>query len=341
MKVVFRVDASLKMGIGHLMRCLTLANELRGQKHEIFFICSDLIGNLISKIQYPVYILPRDEKFSSENVYLDWLGSTTEYDSEQTIKVIPKNTDLLVIDSYALDKSWHRELRPFTKKIMVIDDLANKHFDCDILLNQNLGAAISHYSDKVPDDCKLFLGPKYSLLRSEFSDLRQAAIKKRKETKLIKNILISMGGIDSENITYNILNDISKNYNIAVVLGGMSPHNSMIKEYAKSKNNIKVYIDCDNLAKLMLDADLAIGAGGSTTWERCCLGLPTLLFVLSENQRNISNNLEQLGAVKIVKNIKIDVQFLNENFQIWKDMSSKAQSVTDGNGTKRIVYDRN
>lgn len=341
MKVVFRVDTSLKMGIGHLMRCLTLANELRSQKHEIFFVCRDLKGNLISKIKYPVYILPRDEKFASENVYLDWLGSTTECDAEQTIKVIPKNIDLLVIDSYAIGKSWHKELRPFTKKIMVIDDLADKQFDCDILLNQNLGATLSQYSDKVPDDCKLFLGPKYSLLRSEFSDLRQAAIKKRKETKVIKNILISMGGIDSENITYNILNDISNNYNVAVVLGSMSPHNSMIKEYAENKKNIKVYIDCDNLAKLMLDADLAIGAGGSSAWERCCLGLPTLLFVLSENQKNVSNNLEQIGAVKIVKNVKIDVQFLNEKFHIWKDMSSKAQSIADGNGVKRIVYDRN
>ncbi len=336
MKVVFRVDASLEMGTGHIMRCLTLANELKQQNHEIVFICRELTGNLILLIKYPVLVLPKNDNFQSDGLYLNWLGATQEQDAEQTIKVIPKNTDLLIVDSYALDEIWHKQLIPYTKKIMVIDDLADRQFDCDVLLNQNLGTQIEDYKDKVPDDCELLLGCDYALLRPEFPNLREKALIKRKNTKVIKNILISMGGSDITNKTYDILQEVSDDLNIVVILGGISPHNKMIKNYAKSKKNVKVVVDADNISRLMFDADLAIGAGGSTSWERCCLGLPTLLYVLAENQRKIAGNLEELGAVKIVDNLKVNLQNILNNFSFWQIMSEKAQTVCDGIGVKRI-----
>ena len=336
MKVVFRVDASLEMGTGHVMRCLTLANELKQQNHEIVFICRELTGNLILLIKYPVLVLPKNDNFQSDGLYLNWLGATQEQDAEKTIKVIPKNTDLLIVDSYALDEIWHKQLIPYTKKIMVIDDLADRQFDCDVLLNQNLGTQIEDYKDKVPDDCELLLGCDYALLRPEFPNLREKALIKRKNTKVIKNILISMGGSDITNKTYDILQEVSDDLNIVVILGGVSPHNKMIKNYAKSKKNVKVIVDADNISRLMFDADLAIGAGGSTSWERCCLGLPTLLYVLAENQRKIAGNLEELGAVKIVDNLKVNLQNILNNFSFWQTMSEKAQTVCDGIGVKRI-----
>jgi len=336
MKVVFRVDASLEMGTGHVMRCLTLANELKQQNHEIVFICRELTGNLILLIKYPVLVLPKNDNFQSDGLYLNWLGATQEQDAEQTIKVIPKNTDLLIVDSYASDEIWHKQLIPYTKKIMVIDDLADRQFNCDVLLNQNLGTQIEDYKDKVTDDCELLLGCDYALLRPEFPNLREKALIKRKNTKVIKNILISMGGSDITNKTYDILQEVSDDLNIVVILGGISPHNKIIKNYAKSKKNVKVVVDADNISSLMFDADLAIGAGGSTSWERCCLGLPTLLYVLAENQRKIAGNLEQLGAVKIVDNLKVNLQNILNNFSFWQIMSEKAQTVCDGIGVKRI-----
>ena len=336
MKVVFRVDASLKMGTGHVMRCLTLANELKQQNHEIVFICRDLTHNLISLIKYPVLALPKNDNFQSDDLYLNWLGATQEQDAEQTIKVISKNTDLLIVDSYALDQIWHKKLRSYTKKIMVIDDLADRKFDCDMLLNQNLDTQIKDYKDKVPNDCELLLSCDYALLRPEFSNLREKALIKRQNTREIKNILISMGGSDITNKTYEILQEISDNLNIVVVLGGSSPHNKMIISYAKDKENIKVLIDADNMSGLMFDADLAIGAGGSTSWERCCLGLPTLLYVLAENQRKIAENLERLDAVKIVDNLKVNLQNILNNLHFWQAMSENAQTVCDGIGVKRI-----
>ena len=336
MKVIFRVDASLEMGIGHVMRCLTLANELKQQNHEIIFICRELTGNHILLIKYPVLVLPKNDNFQSDGLYLNWLGVTQEQDAEQTIKVIPKNIDLLIVDSYALDEIWHKQLKPYTKKIMVIDDLADRQFNCDVLLNQNLGTQIEDYKDKVTDDCELLLGCDYALLRPEFPNLREKALIKRKNTKVIKNILISMGGSDITNKTYDILQEVSDDLNIVVILGGISPHNKIIKNYAKSKKNVKVVVDADNISSLMFDADLAIGAGGSTSWERCCLGLPTLLYVLAENQRKIAGNLEQLGAVKIVDNLKVNLQNILNNFSFWQIMSEKAQTVCDGIGVKRI-----
>jgi len=339
MRVVFRVDASLQMGSGHVMRCLTLANELQQQGHNITFICRELIGNLNTLVEqtgHEVITLPVNTDFKSDNIYLDWLGATQKQDAEQTIEVISKNTDLLIVDNYALDEIWHQQLRPFTKKIMVIDDLANRGFDCNILLNQNLGIKKEEYKDKVSDECQLLLGCEYALLRPEFAQLRSQALEKRKNTKEIKNILISLGGSDKENLTHEILKDINNDLDIKVVLGSSSPHNEMIKQYAQNEN-ITIIIDANNMAELMLDADLAIGAGGSTSWERCCLGLPTLVFVTSDNEQKIASNLEGLNAVKIVKNFEQDFQTLINDFILWQKMSSQAKSVCDGVGANRII----
>ena len=144
-----------------------------------------------------------------------------------------------------------------------------------------------------------------------------------------------MGGSDTQNRTYDILQEIADDLNIVVVLGSLSPYNAMIKTYAKDKN-IEVIIDANNMSELMFEADLAIGAGGSTSWERCCLGLPTLLFITAENQRKIAENLVKLDAVKVVDNLKENLQDILNDFSLWQTMSKRAQIVCDGLGVKRI-----
>jgi len=182
----------------------------------------------------------------------------------------------------------------------------------------------------------LLLGCEYALLRPEFAKLRSQALGKRKNTKEIKNILVSMGGSDTKNLNYDILQNVGDGFNITVVFSALSPHNKMIQNYAENKN-IKVIIGANNMAELMLDADLAIGAGGSTSWERCCLGLPTLLFVTAENQTQVALNLKKLGAVKIVKNLKEDLKEIVNNFELWQNMSNQAQKVCDGLGVKKVA----
>ncbi len=335
MNIVFRVDSSTQMGIGHLMRCITLADELKKKEHQSTFICRALPGNLISSTGHNMIALPKDENFRSDDLYLNWLGATQEQDAEQTIVALPEGVDMIVVDNYALDKEWHQMLRTHTKKIVVIDDLADRQFDCDILLNQNLGTQKEDYKDKVPSNCGLLLGCDYALLRPEFAKLRPQALKKRSNTKEIKNILVSMGGSDIDNITYDVLQQLDNNFNTTVVLGRLSPYNKMIEDYARGKN-IKVIINAKNMAELMFETDLAIGAGGATSWERCCLGLPTLLYVFADNQRMIAENLKGLGAVTIVKNLQDNMRVMLDNFRLWEIMSYQGQNICDGMGAIKV-----
>ncbi len=338
MKVVFRVDSSTKIGAGHVMRCLTLADELKRQKHQVIFTCREFDGSLISHIQknYLVCILPSNKKKHLYSNHSDCLVELQRVDAEQTIKKMPKNTDMLIVDSYSLGKEWHKQLRPFTNTIVVIDDLADKSFDCDILLNQNLGSDKEMYQNKVPKKCKLILGSEYALIRPEFLKYRSKSLFKRKSTREVKNILVSMGGSDNENITYKILQKLDGNFNIVVVLGAISVHKEMIEKYAVGKT-IKVVFDVDNMAQLMFDADLSIGAGGATSWERCCLGLPTLMYITADNQKNVAKNLNKSGAVKIVRNLKSDLTEISSNFNLWINMSNQAAKVCDGMGGLRFL----
>ena len=338
MNVVFRVDSSSQMGVGHLMRCLTFADGLKRHNHNVTFICRELKGSLIKLINHIVFVLPLDNDFQSDDLYISWLGTTQEQDAQQTMQTMPKNVDLLVVDSYALDEVWHKRLHQHTKKIMVIDDLADRKFDCDVLLNQNLGIQKEDYQGKVSNKCELLLGCEYALLRPEFIELRKQATEKRKDTKVIKNIFISMGGSDKNNLTYKILRQLNDDFNVIVVLGGASQHKKMIQKYVKNKNvKVKVIVNADNMAELMLKADVAIGAGGTTYLERCCLGLPTFLYILSANQRALAENLENLGVVIIVRNLQDDLQTMLNNFQLWQNMSDKGQNICDGRGLNKVL----
>jgi UDP-2,4-diacetamido-2,4,6-trideoxy-beta-L-altropyranose hydrolase len=341
MNIVFRVDSSTQIGVGHLMRCLTLADEFQKKNHKITFICRELQGNLVNLIKYKVIGLLGNNDFQSDDLYLNLLGETQEQDAGQVIRVMPENTDLLIVDNYALDEVWHKKLRQYTDKIMVIDDLADKQFDCDILLNQNLGSQVKDYQGKVLNDCELLLGCDYALLRPEFKELRGQALEKRKNTKKIKNILISMGGSDIKNITYDVLQQLDSNFNVVVVLGSISPHNAMIENYAKDKK-IKVIVNADNMAELMLEADLAIGASGSTNWERLCLGLPSLIFTVAENQIKFSKILDKLELIRLLGHVgesKV-VDVVKENILLIDDLnvwSERCFNSCSCDGTSKVV----
>jgi len=342
MKVVFRVDASLQMGTGHVMRCLTLANELKQKNHEIVFICRELTGNLILLIKYPVLILPKNDDFQSDGLYLNWLGATQEKDAEQTIKAIPKNADLLIVDSYALDEIWHKQLRPYTKKIMVIDDLADRKHSCDILLDQSFGRQQEDYRLLVPKSCELLLGSQYALLRPEFSEWRQYSIGRRKDP-VFKELLVNMGGADTDNFTEQVLKelkecDLPSDIKITVVMGETAPHLESVRNSVDTlpyKTEIKVGID--NMAEIMANADIAIGAAGSTTWERCCLGLPTIQVIIAKNQEFSAKVLVNHNVVKLLAEIKEVANLLNTPTDWMSGVSTSAAQICDGMGVYKVL----
>ena len=200
MNIVFRVDSSIEIGTGHVMRCLTLADELKKQYSNILFICRDFDGHLkglINEKGYSVVLLPDFKFFFKDSNdfsgYYNWLSSLWQQDANETINIIKNNKlDWLIVDHYGIDYRWHNKLRDLTKRIMVIDDLADRKLDCDLLLDQTYGRKKQDYFELIPNDCQMLLGAKYALLRPEFALFRSSAIKKRKKNTSISNILITI-----------------------------------------------------------------------------------------------------------------------------------------------------
>jgi len=332
------------MGIGHVMRCLVLAELFKKNGTKVEFICRSHKGNSIDKIisnNFKVYELaaPKNNELETSSQYLQWLGVKQKKDADDCVDLIKlEKVNWIIVDHYGIDEQWHKQIKPHCDKLMVIDDLADRNFDCHLLLNQNLGIEKKCYDNKVPADCILLLGTKYALLRPEFSSLRCKAITKRKNTNSVNNIIISMGGNDINNITHSILENIPKNYSVTVVLGKYSPHNKMLENYVKNKN-IKLLIDSSNMAELMLDADLAIGAGGSTSWERCCLSLPTFIFLIDENQQMIVKQLVKFGSVRLLEDIgslKNNLEDIRNDIRSWTLMTRKSRNICDGLGADRV-----
>ncbi len=312
MIAVFRVDASIEIGSGHLMRCLTLADELKRAGGIIYFICRLHNGNMVSYIRenkgYIVFTLPVSSNFKTDlntQIHSSWLGGDWDEDaalSTKLIKQLSDQPDWLIIDHYALDERWEKALRPLAKRTMVIDDLADRKHDCDVLLDQNLYENMQmRYDGLVPGHTRTFLGPEFALLRPEYNEAKKRL---RIRDGSIKNILLFFGGSDPENMTLKTLSAIQilnrPEIAVNVVVGASNPNKQDVKEYCESLENVAYYEQVDNMAELMAEADLAIGAGGSTTWERCFLGLPSLVFAIAKNQFETSQMLAMKGVIKFL-----------------------------------------
>lgn len=360
MRIAFRTDASLDIGTGHVMRCLTLADALRERGVDSHFICRAHPGNLLDLIRqrgYGVEVLPFNESFitsyaaltDAPAVHAAWLGSDWATDAQQTIAALGETiVDWLIVDHYALDANWQRCLRPSCCKLMVIDDLADRVHDADLLLDQNLGRSSADYSELAPISCKMLIGPKYALLRPEFSAFRSHSLARREKSG-IKKVLIAMGGVDKDNATGRILDtlrDVSlpSECDITVVMGPHAPWLAQVQEKAESMPwRTDVQVNISNMAQLMADSDFAIGAAGTTAWERCCLGLPTATLILADNQQQGAIALEAAGAVLLLNglnNLEEKLPSLLRKLtqaEILREMNKSCSAITDGRGATRLV----
>ena len=271
-------------------------------------------------------------------------------DAAQTITAID-NLNLnsmpewCVIDHYAIDSKWEDTLKQYYKKLMVIDDLADRKHSCDVLLDQTYGRDEIDYSSYVSSKCKLLIGSNFALLRPEFFKWRQFSLDRRTPSKL-EHLLITMGGVDENNITSDILLEIKncifpENFHITVVMGGHAPWLKEVMELSRSLPlNIEVKIDVSNMAQLMSESDLCIGAAGSTTWERCCLGLPSLMIVLASNQTLIAKKLEQDKMVDLLSHLNELSGIINSYYSDLHHLTKLAissSSIVDGLGVQRVI----
>jgi len=359
MNISIRTDASILIGSGHVMRCLTRAQELRNRGHNIQFICAENSGHMgktINEKEFDLVLLP---ELNNLHAYSDGLEDEESFarlrevkDAKETSRALcPSNPDWVIVDHYELGAVWHAYMYKYCNNIMVIDDLANRLYDCDILLDQTYKRKVSEYKNLVSSSCKIYTGPNYGLLRSEFLNLRKKSFEYRKSSSGVRNILVSMGGMDPDNVTENILNGLllvnwPNTVNVNVVLGDRAPHIKTIRKF-KSSGLIKMNVitNTSNMATLMLNSDLAFGAGGTTTWERCCLGLPTFLVISATNQVDIVNNLCRDGVTINLgwysdlepKNIKNTVDKIFSNTLTMLTMTKKSFKVCDGRGVKRVA----
>ncbi len=308
MKITIRTDASLQIGTGHIMRCLTLAEALRHRGAAIRFVCRENPGNwidLLKKRRFLVHSLPFDPDWKHTTHYTahaKWLGADWMQDAQQTQTCIGEAVaDWLIVDHYALDARWERMLATHCEKMMVIDDLADRQHACDLLLDQTFGRDPTDYLPFVPADCRLLCGSQYALLRPEFAALRSYSIKRRAQP-VMRELLITMGGVDNDNVTGRVLQalrmcDLPADCRITVVMGATAPWLNEVRVQALDMQcPTRVLVAVSDMAQLMADSDLAIGAAGATSWERCCMGLPTIMLVLAENQHMVARGLVQAGA---------------------------------------------
>ena len=286
MRIAFRADASLQIGTGHIMRCLALADALRQQGVECQFICRELEGHLMDHIHtcgYKVKALPKpiiNTSFETDLPHAHWRSGDWQEDTQQAKKILgSKKLDWLIVDHYELDHRYESELRSSSKRIMAIDDLADRRHDCDLLLDQNYGSSIGRYDGLVPADCTQLHGPEFALLKSIYAKRRaHQGVRKDK----IEDVLIYFGGgADPMNLTGMALSaflapELTK-IELHVVVGTYYEYREELEDIAATRGRTRIYSQLPDLSKLMINADLAVGAGGVTTWERFVWGYQVLL----------------------------------------------------------------
>lgn len=362
MQVAFRADASLQIGTGHVMRCLTLADALSAHGADCQFICRAQEGNLIDFIRgkgYVAHILPAVHDASTGSsapgpsasphdvAHAPWLGATQAADAEACAPILAaQRPDWLIVDHYALDARWERALAPHYRKLMVIDDLADRPHTCDLLLDQTFGRDASDYRPLVPADCRLLCGSQYALLRPEFAALRPYSLQRRAQPSM-RELLVTMGGVDKDNATGQVLQalrtcPLPADCSITVVMGATAPWLEDVRKQAQDMPwPTRVLVGISDIAQLMADSDLAIGAAGATSWERCCLGLPTIMLVLAENQRKIAEGLCKAGAAHLVDMALTNNQPLIAPKYIetpsLSAMRCAAAAITDGLGAEQVM----
>jgi len=334
MKVFFRVDATNKIGSGHFMRCLNLADALKPVSTKICFLSRNLpvhLQTLLAEKRHDFLPLNRPENLAQidELKHSHWLGTSQELDALDTIQAAGNTWDWLVIDHYGIDARWEIKLRPSTKKILVIDDLADRRHDCDILLDQNLFIDLeSRYNNKVRDHCTLLLGSRFAILRDEFVKLRKRC---KERTGSIKRVLVFFGSIDADNHTENAIQALANIHEsklqVDVVIGIQHPFLQQIQALCID-NNFICHIQTQHMAELILAADLAIGAGGISTYERLFLRLPAILKPASFNQVEALTYMSNIGLFELFST-PTDLEYKLRHI-LQNENSSPPDCVEDG-----------
>ena len=343
MNIAIRVDASKKIGMGHLARCQNLAERLVAKNCKVTFVCRDFGDTFLRRISrslFDVVVLPSpstaDTRAATSNPgsHGDWLATNWEEDAKQTSEALStcEKLDWLVVDHYGIDISWQRVMRSLAKGIFVIDDLADRQMDCELFLDQSyFGTDRDRYTALLPTGCKRFIGPQNMLLGKEFG-----AAPKRSPDQPVKRILVSFGGTDPRGLSSEVIDRLHAflppSVKIDLAVGGGNQQADALRKYGK-RENTSVYIDPLNLANLIRSADLGIGCGGVTALERAAMLLPSLAIAAADNQEESLQHMDRLGLARLITSLHDIEKIVKEMLRF--GTFPVPRLVTDG--TDRIV----
>ena len=331
---VFRADASEEIGGGHIMRCLTLATAFAKAGWHVGFAVN---AGALS-------VLPALAK-----TVADILVVSGNDEVPALAERWPDGAALLVVDHYGRDIAFERRCRPWAAAILAIDDLADRRHHADVLVDQTHGRKDSDYRALIGPDCRLLLGARFALLRPQFRAQRRRALTRRETSAPAQRLLVSFGATDSAGVTALALQAVAEGspaLSVDVIVGPGTRNLDEIRQIAASISPAaSVHRSVGDMASLMTEADFAVGACGGTSWERCCLGLPTLVVVTADNQRLIARNLAAAGAVELVgtadeltvEALAARITALRHDTSRRQTMARAAASVCDGEGVDRIV----
>lgn len=356
MNVVFRADASLAIGSGHVMRCLTLADALAGRGHRCHFLCRDdegHLGQVIGERGYGLTLLggASDAYGPDEEPppHGHWLTVHWAEDARVSAECLAGlGTDLLVVDHYALDHRWAEAVRGSVRRIAVIDDLADRRHDGDLLLDQNLGRRAADYGALVPEHCRLLMGPEFALIGPAFGAVREESLERRSGSPLHR-IMVSMGGVDADDATGQVLDAIAGApppdlEAVSVIMGRHAPHLDRVRMRAAALPfDVEVAVGVSDMAHRMAEADLGIGGAGVTAWERCAVGLPSIAVVLAGNQRMGAQALGAAGAALVIDGTeRIGAELPGQLARMDETserlgVSAAAAALVDGRGLARVA----
>lgn len=337
MRALFRVDCAPAVGMGHAMRCIALAGQLGRRGADVSFASrgpGSLLTELCAASGYEVHALPESDA--------GW-----EDDAAHTLAILDaeKRPDWVVVDHYGLDARWERRIRPRCGAILAIDDLADREHDCDLLLDQNFHhAAAARYLDRVPDTCQMLLGPRYALLRAAFSASRPPA-----RDGAIRRVLISYGGTDSTGETLKALSALAlaslPGLSARVVIGPGNPRAAEIRERCARLPGAEALESVVDMSSLLVDSDIAIGAGGVSMWERCAMGVPSIVTAIARNQEPSSQAMGEAGlciylgtaAESSAKSIADVLRGIAAMPSLMRHIACSIRALVDGKGAERVA----
>lgn len=369
--ILFRLDASEVIGTGHLMRCVALASAFKLRGMHSVFVCRDLNKKFVTYLEklgfdsfqngYNTDLQVEEECLSSS-----WTDQMQKLDASDTINILKKLESefglpfVLIVDHYSLNAVWEKTVTErYDLPICAIDDLDREH-QCSYILDTTFGKTKANYQNKIPRHCETMIGSKYSMLRPEFAVLRESSLRRRDQTYVdsssVKDLVIAFGGADHDNITSRLLSAIEVlpkkfDFNVHVLIGAAYGHkDQLITQIETSRFTTELHHNITDVASLFAKADICIGASGSSTWERCCLGLPTVNLVIAENQKQIA---EILGNSRMLVNATLPKgDFSEDNYRDWndkylipllsqssfrEDISVNMRKATDGFGLLHII----